>query len=247
MYRRREPDPSGSCLRELGLKPGSFGLPLAFREGDDVYRESLARLEAGAEAARQVGCTRCSTWILSWSETLDFAQNFAFHRDRLRPAAQILADKGIALGLEFLGPKTLRDGKPFEFIHTIEGMLELCDAIGTGNVGLLLDAWHWYTSGAGEKELEALSAADVVDVHINDAPVGFSIEEQVDNVRNLPGETGVIPITTFLQALAKVGYEGPVTPEPFSARLHTLAPEEAVRETAAAVRNVWRAAGLDAV
>ena len=84
-------------------------------------------------------------------------------------------------------------------------------------------------------------------MHINDAPVGLSIEEQVDNVRNLPGETGVIPITTFLQALAKVGYEGPVTPEPFSARLHTLAPEEAVRETAAAVRNVWRAAGLDAV
>ena len=79
------------------------------------------------------------------------AQNFAFHRDRLRPAAQILADKGISLGLEFLGPKTLRDGKPFEFIHTIEGMLELCDAIGTGNVGLLLDAWHWYTSGAGER------------------------------------------------------------------------------------------------
>ena len=239
--------PVRELLEELGLKPGSFGLPLAFREGDDVYRESLARLEAGAEAARQVGCTRCSTWILSWSEMLDFAQNFAFHRDRLRPAAQILADKGIALGLEFLGPKTLRDGKPFEFIHTIEGMLELCDAIGTGNVGLLLDAWHWYTSGAGEKELEALSAADVVDVHINDAPVGLSIEEQVDNVRNLPGETGVIPITTFLQALAKVGYEGPVTPEPFSARLHTLAPEEAVRETAAAVRNVWRAAGLDAV
>ena len=97
--------PVRELLEELGLKPGSFGLPLAFREGDDVYRESLARLEAGAEAARQVGCTRCSTWILSWSETLDFAQNFAFHRDRLRPAAQILADKGITVRSRVFGPE----------------------------------------------------------------------------------------------------------------------------------------------
>lgn len=240
------PDRVRELLDSLGLRPGSFGLPLAFREGDDEYKESLGQLEAKAEAARQVGCTRCSTWILSWGETLDYQENFAFHRDRLRPAAEILADKGISLGLEFLGPKTLRAGKPFEFIHTIEGMLELCDAIGTGNVGLLLDAWHWYTSGAGEKELDALTAANVVDVHINDAPAGLSIDEQVDNVRNLPGETGVIPMTTFLQALVKMGYEGPVTPEPFSARLHTLEPEEAIRETAEAVRKVWRAAGLEA-
>lgn len=234
-------------LESVGLKPGSFGLPLNLRESNEAaYQEALGQLEAKAKAAREAGCTRCSTWIPSWDESRPFAEAFAFYRDRLKPAARILADQGIVFGLEFLGPKTLRAGKPFEFIHTIEGMLELCDAIGTGNVGLLLDAWHWYTSGAGEKELEGLTAANVVDVHINDAPAGLSIDEQVDNVRCLPGETGVIPITPFLQSLAKMGYQGPVTPEPFSARLHQLPPEEAIRETAEAVKKVWRAAGLDA-
>lgn len=239
------PERVREVLESVGLKPGSFGLPLDVRERDDAaYQEALYQLEAKAKAAKEVGCTRCSTWIPSWDDTRDYDEAFVFYRDRLRPAAQILADQGIALGLEFLGPKTLRDGKPFEFIHTIEGMLKLCDAIGTGNAGLLLDAWHWYTSGAGEKELEGLTAANVVDVHINDAPAGLSIDEQLDNVRCLPGETGVIPMTPFLQALAKMGYQGPVTPEPFSARLRELPPEEAIRETAEAVKKVWRAAGL---
>jgi len=231
-------------LDSLGLRAGSFGLPLAFREREEAYRESLAKLKARAQAARQVGCTRSSTYILSWSETMDFKENFAFHRDRLRPAAQILADQGILLGLEFLGPKTLRAGKPYPFIHSIEGMLELCEAIGTGNVGLLLDAWHWYTSGAGEKELMALTASQVVDVHVNDAPEGIPIDEQVDNVRCLPGETGVIDIQGFLGRLKAIGYDGPVTPEPFSARVNALPPEEAVKETAEAMKKVWLAAGL---
>lgn len=243
---REGPAKVRELLDELGLRPGSFGLPVAFREGDKEYQESLAMLPKRAEAARQVGCTRASTYILSWSDTMPYAENFAFHRDRLRPAAQILADHGISLGLEFLGPKTLRAGKPYEFIHTIEGMLELCEAIGTGNVGLLLDAWHWYTSGAGRRELEALTAAQVVDVHINDAPEGIPIDEQRDNVRRLPAETGVIDIKTFLGCLAAMGYDGPATPEPFSERVNSLPPEEAVRETAEAVKRAFRTAGLEA-
>ncbi len=60
--------------------------------------------------------------------------------------AQILADHGCRLGLEFVGPKTLRDSQRYPFIYTMAGMLALGDAIGTGNVGLLLDCYHLYTS-----------------------------------------------------------------------------------------------------
>lgn len=233
-------------LSQLGLRAGSFGLPVAFRDSDDQFQQSLERLPAQAKLAAEVGCRHCSTWILSWSDELTFAENFAFHRDRLRPAAQILADHGIGLGLEFLGPKTLRDGHKYEFIHTIDGMLELADAIGTGNVGLLLDAWHWYTSKAPLSDIEKLEAKQVVDVHINDAPRGKAIDEQIDNIRCLPGETGVIDITGFLRALQSIGYDGPVGAEPFSERVSSLPAEEAVKETAAAVHKVWREAGLEA-
>lgn len=83
-------------------------------------------------------------------------------------------------------------------------MLELCDTVGA-NVGLLLDAWHWYTSGNDKADLELLTAKDVVDVHVNDAPAGVPIDEQVDGVRCLPGETGVIDLNTFFRCLAARG------------------------------------------
>ena len=108
------------------LKPGSFGLPIDLYSPDDVYEAALARLEPIARAAQQVGCTRASTYIFSWSDDKGYAANFEFHRERLERPAAILADHGIALGLEFLGPKTLRDGHPYAFIHTAAGMLELC-------------------------------------------------------------------------------------------------------------------------
>ena len=103
-----------------------------------------------------------------------------------------------------------RAGKPHEFIWDMKRMLELGQVIGTGNVGLLLDCWHWYTSGGTVPELLALRPEQVVYVHVNDAPAGIDRDAQVDNVRCLPGETGVIDIVGFLQALQTIGYDGPV-------------------------------------
>jgi sugar phosphate isomerase/epimerase len=66
----------------------------------------------------------------------------------------------------------------------------------------------------------------------------------LDHVRTLPGETGVIEIVDFLDALQTIGYDGPVTSEPFSQHLQALAPAEAVRETGLAMRRIWQAAEL---
>ena len=78
-----------------------------------------------------------------------------------------------------------------------------------------------WTAGTGTRRaaqsptLKALTPAQVVYVHVNDAPAGVPIDEQMDGVRALPGETGVIDIAGFLKALQGIGYDGPVTPEPF--------------------------------
>ena len=177
---------------------------------------------------------------MSWR----FQSNFDFHVARLRPAAKILSDYGCRLGLEFVGPKTMRTSRQYEFIYTLAGMLELCQAIGTGNVGLLLDAYHLYTSHGSLAEVRQLTNRDVVIVHVNDAPAGVPVDEQLDNVRALPGETGVVDIGGFLQALQAIGYDGPVTPEPFSERLRVLPPAEAAQEAGQAMRRIWQAAGL---
>ena len=73
-------------------------------------------------------------------------------------------------------------------------MLELAAACGTGNVGLLLDAWHLYTSGGAVADMDKISNADIVNVHVNDAPTGLSMAEYNDHDRRLPTETGVLPL-----------------------------------------------------
>jgi len=238
------PEAYSEILSEHGLETGSVGLPVALDADEDDYEDDLAALSVLAERASAIGCERCSTWIPSWSDERPFDENFAFYRRRLERPAAILDDHGIDLGLEFLGPRTLREGHEYEFVHTAEGMLELADAVGTDNVGLLLDCWHWHTSGGDVATLESLSADDVVDVHVNDAPAGLTLDEYVDDDRRLPGETGAIDIGPFLRELDRMGYEGPVMVEPFSDELPDLPPEEAAERTLRSLDRIWETAGL---
>lgn len=229
------------------VRPGSFGFPVEFRKDEAAWREGLAALPDQAKLAAALGCSRTATWLLPGSDERDFLENLRFHVARLGSAAQILADHGIRLGLEFIGPKTLRTRFKHRFIYTLEGMLALGAAMNTGNVGLLLDIWHLYTSYGSNDQVRELRNEDVVVVHINDAPAGVPVDEQLDQVRALPGETGVLDLAGFLQALQAIGYDGPVTAEPFSQRVREMAPDAAVQATAAAVDQVWREAGLGAL
>jgi len=237
------PDAYRDVLDEHGLRTGSMGLPVHVTDDDADFEAGLADLDDIAADAAAVGCERASTYILSFSDERDFETNFEFHRERLAPVADTLADHGIRLGLEFLGPQTLREGHDHDFVHTSTGMLELCEAIGD-NVGLLLDSWHWHTAGASVDRLESLTDDDIVDVHVNDAPAGLELDEYVDSERAMPGETGVIDIATFLGHLDAIEYDGPVMVEPFSDDLPELDDREAARQTATSLERVWDVAEL---
>ena len=240
----RSVDEVRSLVKERGLKWGGWGLPVNFRGDEKTFRESLNGLPSLAETARELGCLRVFTWIMPFSDEMPFEENFALHATRLGSVAEILDDHECVLGLEFVAPKTSRVNHKYEFIHDMEGILELRDAVQTGNVGLLLDCWHWYTSHGTLDQIGRLKDRDVVYVHVNDAPPGIPIDEQIDNVRRLPGETGVIDIVGFLKTLKQIGYDGPITPEPFEKRLKELPIKGAVRKAGKALDNVWRSAAL---
>jgi len=244
LVEERSADYVKGLFDDAGLKMGAWGLPVNWRGDEAELKQGLERLRGLAKVGQSLGCTRLSTWIPPASEDKPFKENFDFHVQRFRPIGEVLSEYGCQLGLEFIGPKTSRAGRKYEFVYTMEGMLELCDKIGTGNMGLLLDAWHWYTSHGTLDDLKKLTADQVVHVHINDAPAGIPVDEQIDNIRRLPGETGVIDLVGFLECLDEIGYEGPVTPEPFSDKIRGLAPVEAAKMTAEGLLRVWKEAGL---
>ncbi len=226
------------------VRPGGWGLPVNFRGDEDTYRAGLAALPRYAALAGALGSPWCSTWILPYSDDRDYEANMEHHVERLRPIAQVLADDGCRFGLEFVGPKTMRAGHRHEFIHSIDGALELGRRLGTGNVGLLLDCFHWYTAHGTAEDLARLSAEQVVYVHVNDARPERGVDEQIDNQRLLPGAGGVIDIVGFLRALERMGYDGPVAVEPFDATLQEQPPAERARLAAQSLSRVWVLAGL---
>lgn len=232
-------------FEDAGILPGQWGLPVAWNR-DDQWEEDLEQLPGLAGLGRDLGCTRTSTWCPSWSDDREFGENFAWHAARFRSIAEVLKAHGCRLGIEFLGPETLRAGHEYEFIHTLEGMMELAEAIGTGNVGLLLDAFHLYTSGGSVHDLDHITAEDVVTVHVNDAPAGVARNEQLDNVRRLAMETGVIDLPGFMRKLDEMGYNGPATMEPFSERINAIEdPLRAAQLCARYMDKLWRASGLE--
>ncbi len=234
-------------FKRAGVLPGQWSLPVAWRD-DDRWREDLAALPRLAALGREIGCTRTATWCPPASDSHPFDENFAWHADRFGKIAETLAEYDCRLGIEFVGPQTLRAGRRYPFIHTLEGVMRLAEAIGTGNVGLLLDAWHLYTSGGNLEDLDAITADDVVTLHVNDAPQGIALEDQIDSVRCLPMETGVIDLPGLIRKLAAMGYQGPVTTEPFNARLNDIAredPQRAARLVKSRMDELWKAAGLE--
>lgn len=228
---------------DAGVRPGAWGLPVAWRE--DSWKDDLKALPELAAVGQAIGALRTATWCPPSSDTMPFAENFQWHVDRYGPIAEALAPYGVRFGIEFIGPQTLRPADKHAFIYTMEGMLELIRALGTDNVGLLLDAWHLYTSGGSLNDLDKLTNADVVVVHVNDAPEGLTMATYNDHDRRLPMETEVMDLPGFMRKLAAMGYDGPVTPEPFSARLNSMSdPLEAAKETARYMDRMWAASGL---
>ena len=232
-------DSARELLDAHQVRPALTGLPVRFREDQATFEKDLAALPPVARAMADLGCTRVATWFPPFHETLTYPEQFAQMRDRLGILCDALAPYGLRFGLEFIGPLTFRKGKPNPFIHDLPGLLELIKAVGRDNLGVLLDAWHWYTSGGTASQLDLLTDQLVIVVHVNDAPAGIPLEEQIDQVRALPGETGVIPLDTFMGALVHIGYTGPVMVEPFSERVRQLSPEDAVAETARALASIW--------
>jgi len=228
-------------LLEKGVALATFGFDPEWRKDDETFAKGMEDLPVQAALMASLGSTRCLTWM---PPSADVTKDEWMTRTakRFTEASKVLGDHGIRFGLEWVAPHHLRStganpmGK-FDTIHDLPGTLELIALTGQTNIGLLVDSYHIYASGAGETEIAALTDSQIVHVHINDAPKGVGREGAKDGERVLPGD-GEIDLTGFLRGLRTVGYTGYIATEILAPQDIAPTAEDAADKIRTALRNL---------
>ena len=228
-------------LTSAKLKIGSFPLPVHWLD-DAEYKTDLERLPQLIELAAELGCTRATAMIQPADDARPYHENFEFHRRRLAEIAAVLDTKKIRLGLGYLAPLSCKGDRHFQFIRTFDELVLLLRTIGSPNLGVAFDSWHWHVGGGTLDALRALGGEKVVTVSLVDAETEAAVDAPL-TARRLPGD-GVIDLSAVLTVLAETRYDGPVTPEADRSQFGNLGRDQIVKQAGAALDRVWKAAGL---
>lgn len=162
----------------------------------------------------------------------------AIHAETVR-SLQILSKVArpydVRLSIEYMGLKS-------NTVHSFNDALAMVRDVGEDNVGLVVDTWHHYASGSTVEDILQAKAEEIFIVHLSDAPEGkpFTIPREACT---LPG-TGAIPLTAYLQALHKVGYNSIASVEVFDPTLKSLPAAECVKKAYETTRTALEKAGV---
>ncbi len=219
-------------------------LPVDFSQTNSVFNDGIKVLKDYCNTMKKIESKGFCRWIMPTNNDLTYLKNFETHKSRLKECAKIIGDNGMKLGLEFVAPKTLMARDQFSFIRTINELRELIDAIDENNVGYQLDTFHLYCANHSVDDLRFLNKDDIIMCQLNDAVKGRSQDEQIDLERELPGKTGLINTTPFLNFLEEIGYEGTISAEPFNKDLNNMDNEEAAKVTFNSIKKSFENAGI---
>jgi sugar phosphate isomerase/epimerase len=130
---------------------------------------------------------------------------------------------GLQVSFEFL---------PFCRVATLADAVRLLDAVDRDNLGLVIDAWHWFRQPGGP-DLDGLRAVPADRIHIlqiSDAPEASEPDLMLETItaRLLPGE-GVIDLLGLLETLAAMGARPITMSEVFSTALRAHGSAEFAR------------------
>jgi sugar phosphate isomerase/epimerase len=264
-------DATKALLTELKIRATIVNLPMTNPFGPDeaAFTAQLPKLADDAAFCAAIGCRNFQLVLRATTGGPTKDEFWKLVSGRLKAIGEVLAKHDVRLGMEFLGPLVFRTGRggggggrglrqgapadpnappppppapPVPFVWTLPETVKLAAEAGP-NIGVTLDAWHWYHSGGTVADILATDKSRVLHVHVSDAKP-MPAEDVQDNMRWLPGE-GVIDLVGFFQALKKIGYDGAVAPETIGARIpDTMPPEESARLALAATTDVMKKAGV---
>jgi len=107
--------------------------------------------------------------------------------------------------------------------------LEIVDAAGRDNVGLVVDLFHLWAGGNTWQEVADLDARRILGVHIGDGTVPEGPGWTENDRAALPGE-GIAPLGEGVAAVHETGYDGVWSVEVFNPYLWERDPVLMARE-----------------
>ena len=139
-----------------------------------------------------------------------------------------------------LGTRIALETMPFSAVPTVSAGIELVDATGHSDVGVLVDAWHVFRAGTTLDDLRsALRPGVVFGVELDDAApevVGSLFDDTVER-RLLCGD-GCFDLAGLIAVLRENGFDGPWGVEILARCFRTLPVDDALRRAADSARRV---------
>jgi len=131
------------------------------------------------------------------------------------------AEHGTSVAIEFL---------PWTGLPDLPTGWQVVAMAGRSNGGLVVDAWHYFRSGADEALLRSLPGSAVVGVQLDDAgePEGEMPEDTMIR-RRLPGD-GTFDLVGLVRSLDAIGVDVPYSVEVMSTEYQALPVDEQARQ-----------------
>jgi 2-keto-myo-inositol isomerase len=136
----------------------------------------------------------------------------------LAQAGQWAAAFGVRVALEFRGGDA--------FCSCLDTAISLVEQCREPNVGVCLDAFHYYKGPSKPEDLDRLTAANLFHVQVSDV-AGVPRELMTDSDRVLPGE-GDFRLEPIVRRLKAIGYDGAVSLELMNPVLWQANPKQVV-------------------
>jgi 2-keto-myo-inositol isomerase len=147
----------------------------------------------------------------------------------LNELAEIAQSQNVSLAFEFLGQTDCS-------VQTLDLADEIVRAVNRQNVGLVIDAFHFYAGGSTIDMIEALDPPRLFIFHIDDAE-DLPREKLTDAHRLLPG-LGILPLKEIVAAFRKIGYDANASVELFRPEYWEQDPFELARDAKASLERV---------
>jgi 2-keto-myo-inositol isomerase len=189
---------------------------IAFRGNE--FSQIQARLHELGKIAQAIGCP---TIVVVPSPTPDrnmpWTDVVAEYVNVLRDLSDIARQYGIKLSFEFLGFGWCS-------VRTPRAAFEIIQKADRDNIGLTVDAAHFYGGGGLLSELDQLDPKRIFAFHLDDLE-DTPKEAITDATRLLPG-MGVVPLDEICARLKRIGYNGPCSVELFRPEYWNWDPQE---------------------